>query len=489
MDFGASSYWIATAVPSPWYETTGIDVTSSVRRKSIRLVGQGAKLIRRQITGKGHTSILQVRNNWDTVEFEGLEFRWEDLKDVSASFEWWEGLRVSNLAADNADMERLTIRNCLFWDCNRAWTVTARAGPMKATRGKLKQVLVQNCQVLYPHGSNWRFLGGGSQGEYLGNWVGLGEVIDCTFDGAMGGDVSGTVAKKPKDGFLMGEPLHRVWRGGVARHFDLEGAYCNVQNGIGRATFTMPGVGETVTLDRDQIGADQVEPGDIVRIDQIGAFQVAAKQGGRVTLKNLGTYTSKNGLAAVTNVPPGTAAKSNYIALDWITGDDCSVLVEHVRSRFPACPFLPGTRHAFGPDQAQILGLRPGKAVSLPGFQGLVPPQRHPPEVWRGGPARQHRRRGTLHPDHQGRSDSKNLRLPMRHAVSAGSVLLRRLVQPTSTQAQQRIASHGTCSPHEGMGRPARSGYCGGHQNDSQYSCSVANGSTAPCSSFRGVTP
>jgi hypothetical protein len=331
VDFGASSYWIATAVPSPWYETTGIDVSSSARRKSIRLVGQGARLICRQITGKGHTSILQVRNNWDYVDFEGLEFRWEDLKDVSASFEWWEGIRFCNLAPDNVDMERLSICKCLFWDCNRAWTITARSGPIKTTRGRLKHVLVRDCHVLCPRGSNWRFLGGGSQGEYMGNWVRLGEVIDCTFDGAMGGDVSGTVAKKPKDGFLMGEPLHRVWRGGVARHFDLEGAYCNVQNGIGRATFIVPRVGESVTLDHDQIGAAQVDLGEIVRIDQIGAFKVTAKQGDRVTLENLGTYTSKNGLATVTNVPPGSAARSNYIALDGITGEDCSVLVEGVR--------------------------------------------------------------------------------------------------------------------------------------------------------------
>ena len=110
-----------------------------------------------------------------------------------------------------------------------------------------------------------------------------------------------------------------------------KGAYCNVQNGIGRATFTMPAVGATVTLGRDQIGADQVDPGDIVRIDQIGAFKVAAKEGARVTLRNLGTYTSHNGLASVTNAAPGTAAKLNYIALDSITGDDCSVLVEGVR--------------------------------------------------------------------------------------------------------------------------------------------------------------
>ena len=67
VDFGDSSYWIATAVASPWYDTTGIDVTSSVRRKSIRFVGKGAKLVRRQITGKGHTAIFTVRNNWDFV--------------------------------------------------------------------------------------------------------------------------------------------------------------------------------------------------------------------------------------------------------------------------------------------------------------------------------------------------------------------------------------------------------------------------------------
>ena len=194
-----------------------------------------------------------------------------------------------------------------------------------------RSVSVRNCQVLYPRGSNWRFKGGGSQGEYMGPWVNWGEVLDCTFDGAIGGDVSGTFAKKAKDGFLMGEPLNRVWRGGVCRHFDLEGAYCNVQNGIGRATFTMPAVGESVTIGKDQIGAAQVEVDEVVRIDQVGAFKVSAKAGDKVTLQNMGTYTMANGMATVTNVAPGTAVKFNYIALDWITGDDCSVVVENVR--------------------------------------------------------------------------------------------------------------------------------------------------------------
>jgi hypothetical protein len=331
VDFGSATYLIATAVPSPWHETTGLDVTTPARRKSIRFTGNGAKLVRRAITGNGHTAILTVRNNWDVVDFDGIEFRWEDLKDVSAKFEWWEGIRFTNLAADNVDMVRLSIANCTFWDCNRAWTIAGRFGTMKALRGKLKNVSVRNCQVLCPRGSNWRFKGGGSQGEYMGPWVNWAEVLDCTFDGAIGGDVSHTFAKKAKDGFLMGEPLNRVWRGGVCRHFDLEGAYCNVQNGIGRATFTMPAVGESVTIGKDQIGAAQVEVGEVVRIDQVGAFKVSAKEGDKVTLQNMGTYTMANGMAKVTNVAPGTAVKFNFIALDWITGDDCSVVVENVR--------------------------------------------------------------------------------------------------------------------------------------------------------------
>ncbi len=74
-----------------------------------------------------------------------------------------------------------------------------------------------------------------------------------------------------------------------------------------------------------------------------------------------------------------------------------------------------------------------GKQFLVRGLQGLVSSsQRDPPEVWGRGPTWQHCGGGTLHPNGKGRMYSKTPCVATRQDVPAGTVLVYRLVQPTS---------------------------------------------------------
>jgi len=101
-------------------------------------------------------------------------------------------------------------------------------------------------------------------------------------------------------------------------------------------------------------------------------------------------------------------------------------------TRFPRNSHLWGTPHAPGQGYAQVLGMRPRKAVLAPGVQGLVPKERDPTAVWGRGTAWQHCRGGTLHPDGEGRVYPKTPGVVPGRDVPAGVALVCRLLQPAS---------------------------------------------------------
>ena len=73
-----------------------------------------------------------------------------------------------------------------------------------------------------------------------------------------------------------------------------------------------------------------------------------------------------------------------------------------------------------------------GKQFWCKGFKDWCKTKRDPAAVWSGGPAWQHRRGGTFHPDREDRVYSKTPGVAARHDVPAGVVLVHRLVQPAS---------------------------------------------------------
>ena len=73
-----------------------------------------------------------------------------------------------------------------------------------------------------------------------------------------------------------------------------------------------------------------------------------------------------------------------------------------------------------------------GKQFWCQGFKDWCRRKGIRPQVWGGGPARQHRRSGTLHPDREERVYSKTPGVAGRQDVPAGTVLVHRLVQPAS---------------------------------------------------------
>lgn len=223
------------------------------------------------------------------ANFRSLEFRnlcWEkDSIPLSPTPGWAPngatGVGVQKIY--NESLEMLKFQKCKFVNCHRAIEVSLEQLP---SNGLLRNVIMRNCSVQNPYGSNTESGatsdGGGTQ-VYLTSWVDRAVYEGNYFSGGPDNLTSSYLSPggKYKDGSHFGSPLQLIFKNNIVQNMEVESLYQTNENlrlGTSIFPFQMPpadGHSEVdITVDFD---VTSVVPGQIVNLrssQQINLFRI-----------------------------------------------------------------------------------------------------------------------------------------------------------------------------------------------------------------------
>ena len=186
------------------------------------------------------------------------------------------------------------IENCTFSNCHRSYDIGATAPTV------IDRVIVKDCSLQYPYGSQSADTGGGGQMSQTGPGVREEDWINVTADG--GRDMTLTDNRLPKDGAILSAAETLNLSGSTVKNYGTEGIYhvpfyatCKAL-----ASFTVPPVGQQVTLSA-RFG-DVLSIGDRLYVPNANAAQAttfgvvsfspgisgAGSADGAITLQNTG---------------------------------------------------------------------------------------------------------------------------------------------------------------------------------------------------------
>ena len=249
LKLGGRTYRISGTCPlSPRYDPTMLMIGSTdaratpmTRTGAFTVDGEGGTLITSATSG---SRMLLVIPRLPGFSIRNLTFQRDPPGPFSmargrTSGTYCPGLGITPFS-NQEDVLSVSLKNVNFIDCHRALDIDDPQESDVALYGRLKNLVIDGCDFIFPRGSNLNLTGseGGGQAFAVSPWVANCRVTNCYFDGASTGDCS---TNPPNhfgvDGFFFGNPMVLQFSGNTLRHFCVEGVLVLALCGTGNASY------------------------------------------------------------------------------------------------------------------------------------------------------------------------------------------------------------------------------------------------------------
>jgi hypothetical protein len=158
------------------------------------------------------------------------------------------GIKITHTLQD-PEINLIHLKKVTFSDCHRSLEISGSnmVGAINGFR-KIKNVLLEEVDMLYPRGANFISSYGGSQGALFTNAIDIIIINRCGFDGATEGSTSSGVP--PVDGWFFCHAINSLVVNSHLQHFAIEGAYFvkTMVAASPEGSFVVPAVGENVLV-------------------------------------------------------------------------------------------------------------------------------------------------------------------------------------------------------------------------------------------------